>query len=48
MQVRHDERAARLLLERHAPYGLGWIQYEDGQETEVRLNTLSLVALTQI
>lgn len=48
IQVKHDEREARLLTERRAAYGLAWIKYDDdGQEVEVDLNQVSLVAVIE-
>lgn len=48
IQVKHDEREARLLTERRAAYGLAWIKYDDdGHEVEVDLNQVSLVAVIE-
>lgn len=48
IQVKHDEREARLLIERRAAYGLAWIKYDDdGQEVEVDLNQVDLVAVIE-
>lgn len=48
IQVKHDEREARLLTERRAAYGLAWIKYDDdGQEVEVDLNQVALVAVIE-
>ena len=46
IQVRYDERPARLLSSRRAAYGLGWLKYDDdGEEIEVDLNQVQLVAV---
>lgn len=48
IQVRHDEREARLLTDRRAAYGLAWIKYlDDGHEVEVDLNQVGLVAIIE-
>jgi len=48
IQIRHDEREARLLTDRRAAYGLAWIKYDDdGHETEVDVNQVSLVAVIE-
>lgn len=48
IQVKHDEREARLLTERRAAYGLAWIKYDDdGQEVETDLNQVALVAIIE-
>jgi len=48
IQVKHDEREARLLTERRAAYGLAWIKYDDdGQQVEVDLNQVALVAVIE-
>lgn len=48
IQVKHDEREARLLTDRRAAYGLAWIKYDDdGHEIEVDLNDVSLVAVIE-
>lgn len=48
IQVKYDEREARLLTDRRAAYGLAWIKYDDdGQEIEVDLNQVQLVAIIE-
>lgn len=48
IQVKYDEREARLLTERRAAYGLAWIKYDDdGHEIEVDLNQVALVAVIE-
>lgn len=48
VQVKHDEREARLLTDRRAAYGLAWIKYDDdGREVEVDLNQVALVAVIE-
>ncbi|WP_097465050.1 ParB/RepB/Spo0J family partition protein [Escherichia coli] len=48
IQVRYDERPARLLSSRRAAYGLGWLKYDDdGEEIEVDLNQVQLVAVIE-
>ncbi|HCG6545456.1 TPA: ParB/RepB/Spo0J family partition protein [Vibrio parahaemolyticus] len=48
IQVQYDERAARLITNRRAAYGLAWIKYDDdGEETEVDLNMVKLVAVIE-
>ena len=48
VQVRHDERPARLMLDRRAAAGLAWIKYEDdGHEVEIDIGTASLVAIVE-
>lgn len=46
VQVQHDERPARLLLDRRAAVGLAWIKYDDdGAEVEIDIGTARLVAI---
>jgi ParB family chromosome partitioning protein len=47
VQVRHDDRQARLMLDRRpTAEGWAWLKYEDdGQEFEADLGTVQLVAL---
>lgn len=49
VQVEHDGRAARLILNRRPPAeGYAWLKYEDdGQELETALDTVQLVALLE-
>ncbi|ULF72038.1 ParB/RepB/Spo0J family partition protein (plasmid) [Vibrio alginolyticus] len=48
IQVQYDERAARLITNRRAAYGLAWIKYDDdGYEIEVDLNQVKLVAVIE-
>lgn len=48
VQVKYDEREARLLTDRRAAYGLAWIKYDDdGHEVEVDLNQVALVAVIE-
>lgn len=48
IQVQYDERAARLITNRRAAYGLAWIKYDDdGEEIEVDLNMVKLVAVIE-
>ncbi|BAU77430.1 ParB/RepB/Spo0J family partition protein [Metapseudomonas furukawaii] len=49
VQVRHDERPARILLDRRPPApGWGFIKYDDdGNEVEVDLAAVQLVALVE-
>lgn len=48
IQVKHDERPARLLYQRRAAYGLAWIKYDDdGHEIEVGLPDVELVAVIE-
>ncbi|MGD6740125.1 ParB/RepB/Spo0J family partition protein (plasmid) [Photobacterium leiognathi subsp. mandapamensis] len=48
IQVQYDERAARLITNRRAAYGLAWIKYDDdGHEIEVDLNQVKLVAVIE-
>lgn len=49
IQVTHDERIARLLLDRRPTVeGRAWLKYEeDGQETEADLTAVQLVALLE-
>lgn len=48
VQVRHDDRPARLLLDRRAPVGLAWIKYDDdGAEIEIDIGTAQLVAVVE-
>lgn len=46
VQVQHDERPARLILDRRAAVGLAWIKYDDdGAEVEIDIGTARLVAI---
>ncbi len=48
IQVRHDERVARLLTDRRAAYGMAWLKYDDdGHEFEADLNQVQLVAVIE-
>ena len=49
IQVRHDDRPARLILNRRPPAeGWAWLKYEDdGQEFEADLGRVWLVALLE-
>lgn len=49
IQVKHDDRPARLILNRRPPAeGWAWLKYEDdGQEFEANLDTVQLVALLE-
>lgn len=48
IQVKYDEREARLLTDRRAAYGRAWIKYDDdGHEVEVDLNQVQLVAIIE-
>jgi ParB family transcriptional regulator, chromosome partitioning protein len=49
VQVRHNRRPARLILNRRPPAdGFAWLRYEDdGQEVEVNLAQVRLVALVE-
>jgi ParB family transcriptional regulator, chromosome partitioning protein len=48
IQVQYDERAARLITNRRAAYGLAWVKYDDdGHEIEVDLNKVKLVAVIE-
>lgn len=49
VQVRHHERSARLILDRRPPAeGFAWLKYDDdGQELEVNLSSVTLVALLE-
>ncbi|MFN3710608.1 MAG: ParB/RepB/Spo0J family partition protein [Alishewanella aestuarii] len=48
IQVKYDEREARLLTDRRAAYGLAWIKHDDdGLEIEVDLNQVQLVAIIE-
>ena len=48
-QVQHNERPARLILNRRPPAeGFAWLKYEDdGQEFEANLSSVTLVALLE-
>ncbi|QSQ54834.1 ParB/RepB/Spo0J family partition protein (plasmid) [Xanthomonas translucens pv. undulosa] len=50
IQVKHDDRPARLILNRRPPAeGWAWLKYEDdGQEFEADLGTVQLVALLEV
>jgi ParB family chromosome partitioning protein len=46
VQVSHDDRPARLLLERRAAAGVAWIRYDDdGSELQIDLGAAKLVAI---
>lgn len=46
VQIQHDERPARLLLDRRAAVGLAWIKYDDdGAEVEIDIGSARLVAI---
>jgi ParB family chromosome partitioning protein len=49
VQVRHNERSARLILDRRPPAeGFAWLKYDDdGQEFEANLSSVTLVALLE-
>jgi ParB family chromosome partitioning protein len=49
VQVRHNDRSARLILDRRPPAeGFAWLKYDDdGQEFEANLSTVTLVALLE-
>jgi ParB family chromosome partitioning protein len=48
VQIRHDKRPGRLLLDRRAPVGLAWIKYDDdGAEVEIEISTASLVGIVE-
>lgn len=48
VQVQHDERPARVMLDKRAAYGVVWIKYDDdGHEVEVAAETVALVAITE-
>lgn len=48
VQIQYDERPARLLTNRRASYGFGWIKYDDdGSEDEVDLKDVSVVAIVE-
>jgi ParB family chromosome partitioning protein len=49
VQVRHNERSARLILDRRPPAeGFAWLRYDDdGQECEAHLSSVTLVALLE-
>lgn len=49
IQVQHDSRPARLILDRRPPaIGWAWVKYDDdGHEFEADLNTVQLVALVE-
>jgi ParB family chromosome partitioning protein len=49
IQVQHDGRPARLILDRRPPaIGWAWVKYDDdGHEFEADLNTVQLVALVE-
>jgi ParB family transcriptional regulator, chromosome partitioning protein len=49
VQVRHNRRSARLILNRRPPAeGFAWLRYEDdGQEVEANLAQVRLVALVE-
>ncbi|EAU0231766.1 ParB/RepB/Spo0J family partition protein [Salmonella enterica] len=48
VQIQYDERPARLLTNRRASYGFGWIKYDDdGSEDEVDLKVVSVVAIVE-
>jgi ParB family chromosome partitioning protein len=49
VQVRHNDRSARLILNRRPPAeGFAWLKYDDdGQEFEANLSSVTLVALLE-
>ncbi|HHV7438213.1 TPA: transcriptional repressor KorB C-terminal beta-barrel domain-containing protein, partial [Escherichia coli] len=48
VQIKYDERPARLLTNRRASYGFGWIKYDDdGSEDEIDLKDVSVVAIVE-
>jgi ParB family chromosome partitioning protein len=47
VQVRHDDRPARLLLDRRPAPGFAWLKYDDGQEFESDLTLVQLVAVVE-
>jgi len=49
VQVRHNDRFARLILDRRPPAdGFAWLKYDDdGQEFEANLSSVTLVALLE-
>jgi len=49
LQVRHNGRSARLILNRRPPAeGFAWLKYDDdGQEFEAKLSSVTLVALLE-
>lgn len=48
VQVRHDDRPARLLLDRRPAPGFAWLKYDDdGQEFESDLTFVQLVAVVE-
>lgn len=48
VQIEHDMRPARLLLDRRAAVGLAWIRYDDdGAEIEIDVGTARLVAVVE-
>jgi ParB family chromosome partitioning protein len=49
VQVRHNERSARLILDRRPPAeGFAWLRYDDdAQEFEANLSSVTLVALLE-
>ena len=48
IQVKHDDRPARFVVNKRSDYGYGWIKYDDdGHETEVLLSEISLVAVVE-
>ncbi|EFG3129337.1 TPA: ParB/RepB/Spo0J family partition protein [Escherichia coli] len=48
VQIQYDERPARLLTNRRASYGFGWIKYDDdGSEDEIDLKDVSVVAIVE-
>jgi len=49
VQVRHNDRSARLILNRRPPAeGFAWLKYDDdGQEFEAKLSSVTLVAVLE-
>ncbi|CCD35602.1 Chromosome (plasmid) partitioning protein ParB [Candidatus Paraburkholderia kirkii UZHbot1] len=48
LQVRHDDRPARLILTKRPPAeGFAWLKYDDGHEIEANLAEVQLVALVE-
>lgn len=45
IHVKHEDRAAVVMTEKRSNYGLAWIRYEDGEEAEVSLSTVQVVAI---
>lgn len=48
VQIEHDERPARLQLDRRAANGLAWIKYDDdGHEVEIDIGAAKLIAIVE-